>query len=308
MPAPFALIIAALWCSPPSHAFPEPADVPGAMTVAAGSSSTAPAITITLAGARRVLDAAVAAARTRGVGGAFAVVDAGGHLVAMDRLDGTFAAAAQVSIDKARTAAVFRKPTRFFEEVIRAGRTSMVALEDFTPLQGGVPIVVDEAVVGAIGVSGASSAAEDDELAVIGAAAVPGASGSAPPIPTRAPEVDYLGSGVVREAFASGAPLVENESFKVHASRRESGGLAEVHSRETDVFYVLQGSATFVTGGTLVEPHESAANEIRGRSIRNGETRKLGAGDVVVVPAGVPHWFESVDAAPVLYFVVKVIK
>jgi uncharacterized protein GlcG (DUF336 family) len=73
---------------------------------------------------------------------------------------------------KARTAALFKKPTAAFEEIIRGGRTPMVALEDFTPLQGGVPILVDGAVVGAIGVSGAASAQRDEDVAKAGASAI----------------------------------------------------------------------------------------------------------------------------------------
>jgi glc operon protein GlcG len=78
----------------------------------------------------------------KSVGGVIAVVDDGGNLIALDRIDGTFAAGANISIGKARTAALFKKPTKFFEDVIGKGRTSMVALNDFTPLQGGMLIEV----------------------------------------------------------------------------------------------------------------------------------------------------------------------
>jgi glc operon protein GlcG len=103
-------------------------------------------------------------------GGAIAVVDEGGNLVAVERLDGTFPAAATVSIGKARTAARFQKPTRFFEEAIRNGRTPLLAMDDFTPLQGGVLITKDGRVAGAIGVSGAASAQQDEEIALAGSA------------------------------------------------------------------------------------------------------------------------------------------
>ncbi len=129
--------------------------------------------TLTAAGARVAIDAILEAATRAGVGASIAVVDAGGHLVAFERLDPTFAAGAHVSIGKARTAALFRRPTAFFEDTIRGGRTPMIALDDgFTPLQGGVPIEVGGAIVGAIGVSGAASAAQDEELATLGARAV----------------------------------------------------------------------------------------------------------------------------------------
>jgi mannose-6-phosphate isomerase-like protein (cupin superfamily) len=108
----------------------------------------------------------------------------------------------------------------------------------------------------------------------------------------------------VTAAFARGAPLLENGNYKVHASRREAPGEAEVHEHETDVFYVLEGAATFVTGGSIVDPRIVAPGEIRGSAIRGGESRRLTAGDVVVIPRGVPHWFKESDN-PFLYFVVK---
>lgn len=127
--------------------------------------------TLTLEGARQAIAAGVAEAKKVGATGAFAVVDDGGNLMAVERLDGTFPAGANISIGKARTAALFKKPTRVFEEIIAKGRTAMLAV-DFTPLQGGVPIVVEGQVVGAIGVSGAASAQQDEDLALIGAAAL----------------------------------------------------------------------------------------------------------------------------------------
>lgn len=252
---------------------------------------------LTLDGARIAIAAAGAEARKAGAGAVIAVVDAGGNLMALERLDGTFPAGARVSTGKARTAALFKRPTRFFEDVIKGGRTPMVALDDFTPLMGGQPILVDGEVVGAIGVSGAQSAAQDDELAVAGANAVSAAlSGGSP--------VTYLDAPRVNASFAKGEPLLENGSFKVHASRRESAGQAEVHLHETDVIYVREGTATLVTGGTVTEPKTIAPGEIRGASIANGEARTLAPGDVVVVPAGTPHWFRTVRA-PFTYFVVK---
>src|SRR6266853_4141938 len=138
----------------------------------AGGSEVADKKALTLEGARKAIAGAVAYAHKNNAGGVIAVVDDGGNLMALERIDGTFAAGANISIGKARTAALFKKPTKFFEDVIGKGRTSMVALNDFTPLQGGVPIEVDGQIVGAIGVSGANSAQQDEELAKAGAAAV----------------------------------------------------------------------------------------------------------------------------------------
>jgi glc operon protein GlcG len=128
--------------------------------------------TINLDGARKVIAAAQAEAKKTNATGVVAVVDDGGNLIALERLDGTFAAGANISIGKARTAVLFKKPTKFFEDVIKNGRTAMVTVEHFTPLQGGIPILVDGQVVGGVGVSGASSAQQDEELAIAGAAAV----------------------------------------------------------------------------------------------------------------------------------------
>src|SRR5262245_25427956 len=97
---------------------------------------------LTLDGARKVIAAVEAEARRLGTTGVIAVVDDGGNLVALERLDGTFPAGARISTGKARTAALFKRPTRSFEDIVAKGRTAMVALDDFTPLQGGVPIAV----------------------------------------------------------------------------------------------------------------------------------------------------------------------
>lgn len=150
--------------------------VAAALALAANTAAqTTQKTALTLDGARRVIAAAVAAAQAkRAPGAAIAVVDDGGNLLALERLDGTFAAGALISLGKARTAALFMRPTKAFEDTIAAGRTAMVALPDafFTPLQGGIPIVVNGQVVGAVGVSGAASAQQDSELAEVAAGAL----------------------------------------------------------------------------------------------------------------------------------------
>src|SRR5678815_4578078 len=126
---------------------------------AVGSAQTVHKKTLTLEGAKKVIAAAAAEAKSKNApGGAIAVVDEGGNLVAVERLDNTFAAGANISIGKARTAVLFKRPTKFFEDVINKGRTAMTTLNDFTPLQGGIPIIVDGQIIGAVGVSGAASA------------------------------------------------------------------------------------------------------------------------------------------------------
>ena len=118
-------------------------------------------------------------------------------------------------------------------------------------------------------------------------------------------EVRLIGHDEVQSAFAKGMPLIEVGDYKIHASRREGPGMAEIHTRDTDIAYVLQGSATLVTGGTAVDVKPTGPEELRGSSIRGGDTRRLEPGDVVVIPNGTPHWFKDVEA-PFLYYVVKV--
>src|SRR5688572_17679898 len=100
---------------------------------------------LTLDGAKKVIAASVSYAKKNNApAGVIAVVDDGGNLMALERLDGTFAAGANISIGKARTAVLFKRPTKAFEDIIKNGRTAMVALPDafFTPLQGGATIAV----------------------------------------------------------------------------------------------------------------------------------------------------------------------
>jgi len=127
---------------------------------------------LTLEGARLAGEAAAKYAKENGAAPSIAVVDDGGHLLYFTRVETSFAAGANVSIGKARTAAMFKKPTSFFEETINKGRFTMTALSDFTPLQGGVPIIHDGQVIGAIGVGGAKSARQDEEVAKAGATAI----------------------------------------------------------------------------------------------------------------------------------------
>src|SRR5262249_30610193 len=186
--------------------------------------------TLTIDGARKVIAAAVAEAKKLNApGGVIAIVDDGGNLMALERLDGTFAAGATISIGKARTAALFKKPTKVFEDVIKNGRTAMVALENFTPLQGGVPLMLGEDVIGAIGVSGAASAQQDEEIALAGAAVARTLkAGLANGALSRT--VTHIDHAMVTSGFAKGAVLVSMGNYMIHASHREKDGIAEVHT------------------------------------------------------------------------------
>jgi glc operon protein GlcG len=258
--------------------------------------------TLSLDGARSVIEAAKAEAKRLGApGGVIAVVDDGGNLMALERIDGTFAAGANISIGKARTAVLFKRPTKAFEDIIKNGRTAMVALPDsfFTPLQGGVPVTVDGQIVGGVGVSGAASAQQDEELAIAGASALPAG------LNKTTAAVSYFDRDRVAAAFVKGAVLFDNsDKYMVHASRRDKAGQVEVHERDADIIYVLGGTATFVTGGTIVDGKTVAAGEIRGVDVTGGETRQIATGDVIIVPAGTPHWFKEVPG-PLTYYVVK---
>ncbi len=125
--------------------------------------------------------------------------------------------------------------------------------------------------------------------------------------PQKADAVIHIDHEKVAAAFASGSRLLVTDTFKVQTGHRTGPGEVEVHDRDTDIFYILEGSATFVTGGKAIEPRKTDPGEIRGREISGGEDRHLVKGDVIIIPAGIPHWFQQVDSTFV-YFVVKVTK
>jgi glc operon protein GlcG len=266
--------------------------------------------TLTIEGARRVIAGAIAYAKKNNApGGVIAVVDEGGNLMALERLDGTFAAGANISIGKARTAVLFKRPTKAFEDIIKNGRTAMVALPDayFTPLQGGVPITIDGQIVGGVGVSGAASAQQDEELAMAGAGVFTADMKTSDTMPATKSPVLFFDASQVNASFSKGAVLLDgtDRNYMVHTSRRDKPGQAEIHTLDTDIIYVLQGTATFVTGGNALEAKEIAPNEIRGSRIDGGDVRQLKKGDVIVVPNSTPHWFKAVSGE-FLYYTIKV--
>ena len=282
-------------------------------TVAPAHGQTVEKKSLNLAGAKKAIAAAVDyAQKNNAPGGVIAIVDEGGNLMALERLDGTFAMGATISIGKARTAVLFKKPTRFFEELINKGRTAMTAVDGFTPLIGGIPIVIDGQVVGGIGVSGAANANQDEEVALAGAAAFAvverAASGQPssekPGSTTPATTATFIDAKTVAAAFAKGQPLLETAGYKVHASRRVEPGQAEIHTLDTDVIYVIAGSATLVTGGNAADAKEIAPNEIRGTKIEGGEEHQISKGQVIIIPNGVPHQFTAVTGE-LHYFVCK---
>jgi glc operon protein GlcG len=253
---------------------------------------------LTLEAAERVASAAEAEAKKRNATVVIAIVDDGGYPLLVKRLNDTQVASVEVGIGKARTAAIFRRPSKVFEDQVRNGRVAAIALPGATPLQGGLPLVSQGKVVGAIGVSG-NTPQEDEDIARAGVASFE-AEGKG-----RRTSMTYLPAKEVSQAFVKGMPLIEVENYKVHASHRDEPGVAEIHTRDTDIIYVLEGSATFVTGGAAVDPKAIAPEEIRGKEIRGGDGRRIAKGDVVIVPNGTPHWFKEVSS-PFDYYVVKV--
>jgi quercetin dioxygenase-like cupin family protein len=121
----------------------------------------------------------------------------------------------------------------------------------------------------------------------------------------RPPAVVHLDHEKVAAAFASGSKLLVTPNFKVQTGNRTGPGEVEVHDRDTDIFYILEGSATFITGGTPIGVRSIGEGETRAKEITGGQAKKLVKGDVIVIPKAIPHWFKEVSG-PFIYYVVKV--
>src|SRR5205809_4099378 len=216
---------------------------------------------LTLEVAEKVAAAAEAEDKKRNATVVIVVVDDSGYPLIVKRLDDTHVASVDVGIGKARTAAIFRRPSKVFEDQVKNGRVAAVALPGATPLQGGLPLIYEGKVIGAIGVSG-NTPQEDEDIAMAGvirfeAANKPSAS-----------SVTYLPAKQVSQAFVKGMPLVRGSNYKVDASHRDEAGMVEIHTRDTDIIYMLEGTATLVTGTTIdaktIEPEEVRGKESRG--------------------------------------------
>lgn len=118
--------------------------------------------------------------------------------------------------------------------------------------------------------------------------------------------VAYFGHDLVASKLAKGGDIISTPAFKVSGSHRDKAGQVEVHDKETDILYVTDGSATFVTGGTIIGSKDTSPGQHLGTDMKGGETHHLTKGDVIVIPAGIPHWFKVVPSQ-VSYYVVKVI-
>ena len=111
---------------------------------------------------------------------------------------------------------------------------------------------------------------------------------------------------VAADQVAKGGSLATAPNLSITVAHRAEPGMVEVHDKETDTFYVLDGSATIVTGGTMVGGSVTGPGQYRGTDITGGQAQRLVKGDVMVIPAGVPHWFKEVPSS-IDYYVVKVI-
>jgi glc operon protein GlcG len=240
---------------------------------AAVSFTTSEVPALTYEGARRVAETVGTVATDRSVTPLVAVVDAEGHLVYLWRPDAAQVASVGVATDKARTAAIYRRPSKDFEDQASTGRPSALHLARAVPLQGGMPLLEGGYVIGEVGVSGASSADEDQELAMLGCEAL-----------SVKRAATYIPRDKVHVQFQTGGLLLETLGYKLDAGRRTEPGGVELHDRETDIMQAVQGRATVVTGA---------------------DEHTLGVGDVLVIPSGVPHQFVDVTR-PFLYFVTKV--
>lgn len=141
------------------------------LTVLASNAQLITTYSLSLEAAKKIALAAVRfAVDNKSPGGSIAIVDAGGNLIYLERLDGTFAAAAEVSIKKANTASQFKAPSSKLENSINNGRQALITVGR-TFLQGGIPILYNNEVIGAIGVSGSASAQQDEDIAIAGSKA-----------------------------------------------------------------------------------------------------------------------------------------
>jgi len=117
----------------------------------------------------------------------------------------------------------------------------------------------------------------------------------------------YIPQDKVAVAFSKGGRLAAGSDFSASGARRNGPGQVEVHEKETDIFYIVEGEATFITGGTMIGGKATKAGQLVGTSIDGGEVHHLKKGDFISIPAGTPHWFKEVPQS-INYYMVKVLK
>lgn len=117
--------------------------------------------------------------------------------------------------------------------------------------------------------------------------------------------VHYIGHDKVSATMAKGGAIVEDPGLRVLANRREAGE-AEFHEKTNHIFIIVEGEATFVTGGTMVGARQTSPDERRASRIEGGQTHHLSKGDVVTIPAKTPHWWKEVPTKTIAYYAVNI--
>jgi mannose-6-phosphate isomerase-like protein (cupin superfamily) len=120
-------------------------------------------------------------------------------------------------------------------------------------------------------------------------------------------DATYVGHDATATSLTKGGAIASGPDYRVSGVRRAKAGQVEVHEKETDIFYIVDGEAVFVTGGTMAGGKSSGNGQWLGTGIEGGETHHLTKGDVIVIPAGTPHWFKEIPQS-INYYMVKVIK
>jgi mannose-6-phosphate isomerase-like protein (cupin superfamily) len=116
--------------------------------------------------------------------------------------------------------------------------------------------------------------------------------------------VTYVPHEKVTATMTKGGQIIGDHGLIVLAQRRGAGEV-EVHAKTNHVFIILEGEATFVTGGSLVSPRNTATDQVRAASVTGGEVHHLSKGDVITIPAKTPHWFKDVPTKTIVYYAVN---
>jgi mannose-6-phosphate isomerase-like protein (cupin superfamily) len=116
--------------------------------------------------------------------------------------------------------------------------------------------------------------------------------------------VTYVPHDTVSATMAKGGSIINDHGLIVLAQRRGAGEV-EVHEKTNHVFIIVEGEATFVTGGTLVDVRDTAPGQKRAPSVKGGEVHHLTKGDVITIPAKTPHWFKEVPTKTIAYYAIN---
>jgi mannose-6-phosphate isomerase-like protein (cupin superfamily) len=116
--------------------------------------------------------------------------------------------------------------------------------------------------------------------------------------------VTYVPNSKVTEVMTKGGQIVNDNGLIILANRRGAGEV-EVHDRTNHIFIIVEGEATFVTGGTLVGAKNTAPGQIRAANLTGGQTHQLKKGDVITIPAKTPHWWKEVPTKTIAYYAIN---